>query len=67
MNSKDMAYLKNAGIRAGRTFVQAFVAVITFTFVRGVPQTLIPKNHLGYAIMKSVLNIINTSTPKQVI
>ena len=28
MNSKDMAYLKNAGIRAGRTFVQAFVAVM---------------------------------------
>ena len=23
-----MAYLKNAGIRAGRTFVQAFVAVM---------------------------------------
>ena len=28
MNQKDMAYLKNAGIRAGRTFVQAFVAVM---------------------------------------
>ena len=28
MKSKDMAYLKNAGIRAGRTFVQAFVAVM---------------------------------------
>ena len=26
--SKDMAYIKNAGIRAGRTFVQAFVAVM---------------------------------------
>ena len=25
---KDMAYIKNAGIRAGRTFVQAFVAVM---------------------------------------
>ena len=23
--SKDVAYIKNAGIRAGRTFVQAFV------------------------------------------
>ena len=28
MKSKDIAYLKNAGIRAGRTFVQAFVAVM---------------------------------------
>jgi len=26
--SSDMAYIKNAGIRAGRTFVQAFVAVM---------------------------------------
>ena len=26
--SKDMAYIKNAGIRAGRTFLQAFVAVM---------------------------------------
>jgi hypothetical protein len=28
MKSKDKAYIKNAGIRAGRTFVQAFVAVM---------------------------------------
>ena len=29
--SKDVAYIKNAGIRAGRTFVQAFVAVMIAT------------------------------------
>ena len=29
--SKDGEYIKNAGIRAGRTFVQAFVAVMIAT------------------------------------